>query len=126
MLFQMDLSGGPPDGVFPDFWRDQEVSDDVQEFAERLVRGAWSQRDRLDTAIAEAAQRWRLERMAAVDRNVLRLAAYELLFETDTPAAVIIDEAIEIAKKYGSEDSGRFANGILDGIRKRAERGELG
>jgi len=126
MLFQIDLSGGPPDSVFPDFWGSQDAPEDVRAFAERLVRGACSHQESLDAAIADAAQRWRIERMATVDRNVLRLATFELMFEDDTPSAVILDEAIEIVKKYGSEDSGRYINGILDGIRKKVESGELG
>jgi len=119
MLFQIDLSGGTPDEIFEDFWSPMEVTPEVREFAERLVRGTIDDVESLDTAIAAATEHWRIERMATVDRNVLRLATYELMREPDVPAAVVIDEAIEIAKKYGSEDSGKFINGVLDSIRRR-------
>lgn len=126
MLFQMDLSGDAPEAVFGGFWDSQPTAtDEVRRFAEDLARGAWDAREILDRAIAQCAQNWRLERMAAVDRNVLRLAAFELLYRGDTPAAVAIDEAIEVGRKYGGEDSGRFVNGILDGLRRKVERGEL-
>jgi len=126
MLFQMDLSGDAPERVFDGFWEGQQnASTDVRAFAEELARGAWAVRAVLDAAIVQSAEHWRLERMAAVDRNVLRLAAFELLYRPDTPAAVAIDEAIEIVRKYGSEESGRFINGILDGLRRRMASGEL-
>ena len=122
LLFQMDLSGGSPEDLFPDFWEGLEVPGLVREFAERLVLGTWNESDRLDEEIGLAAVNWRLERMATVDRNVLRLATWEMLFDRETPAAVIIDEAIEIARKFGSEDSGSFINGILDSIKNRVLR----
>lgn len=126
MLFQMDLSGDAPETVFREFWAGQPSAvDEVRSFAEDLAAGTWGARDGLDRAIATCAENWRLERMAAVDRNVLRLAAFELLHRPDTPAAVAIDEAIEVVRKYGSEESARFVNGILDGLRRRIERGEL-
>ena len=126
MLFQMDLSGDPPESVFEAFWDGQQnAPEEVRAFAEDLARGAWSVREPVDEAITACAENWRLQRMAAVDRNVLRLAAFEMMYRPEVPAAVTIDEAIEIVKKYGSEESGRFINGILDGLRRRVERGEL-
>jgi len=125
LLFQMDLSGGKPEDLFEDFWSGLNPSDEVREFAELLVKGTWSKVDFLDAEISRAAENWRIERMAAVDRNVLRLAGWELIFDLDTPPAVILDEAIEVARKYGSEDSGSFINGILDTILKRMEKGDL-
>jgi N utilization substance protein B len=126
MLFQMDLSGDAPEGVFAEFWTGQpDAAEEVRAFAEDLARGAWGFREDLDGAITACADNWRLERMAAVDRNVLRLAAFELLHRPDTPAAVVIDEAIEVVRKYGSEQSARFVNGILDGLKRRVERGDL-
>jgi N utilization substance protein B len=76
-------------------------------------------RERIDEMIRGQADNWRLERMPAVDRNILRLAVYEMLFETDIPKLVVVDEAIELAKKFGSEQSGRFVNGLLDGLLKQ-------
>lgn len=125
ILYQIDLTGGTPEQVFEDFWSSQQVRDEVREFAEALVRGTFEARDTLDEVIAGSSEHWRIERMAAVDRNVIRLAAYELLYRSDTPPVVAIDEAIEIAKRFGSEDSGGFINGVLDSVRRRMERGEV-
>jgi len=125
MLFQIDLTGVRPEEVFGTFWAGQDAGDDTRRFAERLVEGVIAHRQRLDSALAGSAANWRVERMATVDRNVLRMAIYELLLERDTPAAVVLDEAIEVAKKFGSEESGAFINGILDDVRRRVERGEL-
>lgn len=123
MLFQIDLTGASPEAVFEEFWTTLDAAPEVRTFAQRIVRGVWSEKDDLDRRIAEAAENWRLERMAAVDRNVLRAAVFEMTHDPETPRAVVIDEAIEIAKKYGSEDSGKFINGILDAIRRRADSG---
>jgi len=125
ILFQIDLSGGSPDEVFDDFWAGQEVRDEVREFSQALVRGTDRERRALDDLISSAAENWRVERMSVVDRNVLRLATYEMLFEPETPPVVVIDEAIEIAKRFGTEDSGGFINGVLDSIRRRIDRGEV-
>jgi N utilization substance protein B len=125
MLFQIDLTGTTPPDVFGTFWTGQEAGEDVRSFAERLVLGVTHELRALDRAITVSATNWRIERMAVVDRNVLRMAVYELLHDAPTPPAVVIDEAIEVAKKFGSEDSGAFINGILDDVRRRVERGEL-
>jgi N utilization substance protein B len=85
-------------------------------YAKRLVEGTAGHLEELDELIRVQAENWRLERMSAVDRNVLRLAIYELLYETDVPKLVVLDEAIELAKRFGSEQSGRFVNGLLDGL----------
>jgi N utilization substance protein B len=89
------------------------------EYAQVLVRGAIDNRERIDKLIRGQAYQWRLERMPPVDRNILRLAVYEMLEERDTPKLVVLDEAIELAKKFGSEQSGRFVNGLLDGLLKQ-------
>lgn len=123
MLFQIDLTAARPGEVFSAFWEDQNPAPELRAFAERLVEGVRAERERLDRLIAEASEHWRLERMAVVDRNVLRIAVYELLFERDTPAAVVLDEAIEVARKYGSEESAAFVNGVLDAIRRHLGAG---
>lgn len=89
------------------------------QYAQALVRGTLEHRQQIDDMIRGQADNWRLERMPAVDRNILRLAVYEMLFETDIPKLVVVDEAIELAKKFGSEQSGRFVNGLLDGLLKQ-------
>ena len=119
MLFQIDLAGDTPAQVFEHFWEGQPEADaPTRDFAERLVSGVVKERPRLDRTIADHARNWRLERMAVVDRNVLRLAAWELLFDPDTPPPVVIDEAVEVARRFGSEQSSSFINGILDAVRR--------
>lgn len=125
MLFQIDLTGAVAAEVFGEFWVGQEAAEEMRTFAERLVLGVAGERRDLDSAIAASATHWRIERMAVVDRNILRMAVYEMLHETPTPPPVVIDEAVEVAKKFGSEESGSFINGILDDVRRRIERGEL-
>ncbi|MGH9465363.1 MAG: transcription antitermination factor NusB [Thermoanaerobaculia bacterium] len=88
------------------------------EYARFLVTGTLERRADIDQLIAGQAEHWRLERMPAVDRNILRLAVFELLVERDVPKVVVLDEAIELAKKYGGEQSGAFVNGLLDGLLK--------
>lgn len=124
MLFQIDLTGETPAVVMPRYWDDRQVPAEAVAFAERLVLGVEQHRDSLDAEIVGAARNWRLERMATVDRAVLRLAAFELLHEDDVPAPVAIDEAVELAKRFGGADSGAFVNGVLDTIRRRKARGD--
>ncbi len=125
LLFQIDLTSSSGRESFRGFWEAHPTPAEVREFAEKLVEGVDRQREELDRWITAFARHWRLERMPAVDRNVLRLGAYEMLNERDTPLVVAIDEAVDLAKKYGTEDSGAFVNGVLDSIRLRIERGEL-
>jgi N utilization substance protein B len=100
--------------------REGEAPDaETLEFARVLTAGTLERRDALDALIAEKAANWTLPRMAAVDRNVLRLAAFELEARLDTPVGVIIDEAIEIVRKYSAEEATRFVNGVLDGLKAR-------
>jgi len=125
MLFQIDLTAVSPGEVFRSFWGSGEVGPEQREFAESLVLGVHARRSELDRWIRGSAEHWRIERMAVVDRNVLRMAVYEMLGEPPPPAAVVIDEAVEVAKKFGSEESGAFINGILDDIRRRIERRQI-
>jgi N utilization substance protein B len=129
MLYQSDLGGSPLPHIFStfdvseylsgDLGRHKRRVEDAFEYAQTLVRGTVDHRDEIDSMIRGQADNWRLERMPAVDRNILRLAIYEMLYEQDTPKLVVVDEAIELAKKFGSEQSGRFVNGLLDGLLKQ-------
>lgn len=119
ILYQWQLSGEPMAAVIDAFWRVRSGTPAAREMAERLARGASARAGELDAAIAEAATHWRLDRIAPVDRTILRLGAYELGSEPATPAAVVLDEAVELAKRFGEEDSPAFVNGVLDAIRKR-------
>src|ERR1700681_3158261 len=119
MLYQYDLSGNLPETIVSTFEELQKSKPNTREFATKIFHGTVAHIARIDEMIQLQADNWRLSRMAVVDRNIIRLSVYEFLHEDDTPKLVIIDEAIEIAKKFGTEKSSQFINGILDGILKR-------
>ena len=119
LLYQHEHTGADLEVMQRDFDEWTGSTDGVREFADFLLRGTLANLEKLDEELSLQTAHWRLERLAAVDRNILRLAMFELAHVPDTPPAVVIDEAIEIAKKYGAEESGRFVNGVLDGFVKR-------
>ena len=119
LLYQHEHTGADLELMQGDFDEWTGSTDGVREFADFLLRGTLANLEKLDEELSLQTAHWRLERLAAVDRNILRLALFELTHVPDTPPAVVIDEAIEIAKKYGAEESGRFVNGVLDGFVKR-------
>ena len=119
-LYQVDLVGADvPEGAEA-FLREEERDAETRKFALRLLTGTVAHRDEIDAVIQQVAQNWEISRMAVVDRNVLRIAAYELLHCEDIPPKVAINEAIEIGKRYSTQNSGAFINGILDKIMNRA------
>lgn len=121
LLFQLDMRQDKPTlTLFKRFWAGEDAAEDIREFAEDAVRGTIKHLRTIDAKILACAKNWTLERMATVDRNVLRLAAYEILYRMDIPPSVTINEAIELAKKYGTDESGAFVNGILDSIAREA------
>ncbi len=121
-LYQMDVAGAGATHAAPELWRhfdEPETSaapDEARSFANELVSGVVGEREHIDTLIGSAAEHWRLDRLSQVDRNILRIGAYELLRRFDVPASVAIDEAIEIAKRFGTDESANFVNGVLDHI----------
>ena len=118
-LYQLDLQG--EDDPVPheqEFWARHALSGEAKTFAETLVRGTKASQAKIDQMIEQYTENWALERMAAVDRNILRVAVYEMLWTDEAPGKVVINEAIEIAKKFGTKESGRFINGVLDRIHK--------
>ncbi len=119
MLFQHDISGNAPDMITATFEDLQKSKPNTREFATKIFRGTVDHLPEIDDMIQQQAENWRLSRMAVVDRNIIRMSIYEFLHENDTPKLVIIDEAIEIAKKFGTQKSSQFINGILDGILKK-------
>ena len=123
MLFQHDMSGNATEQIIDTFEELQKSKPNTREFAVKIFRGTIEHMPDIDEKIQNQAENWRLSRMAAVDRNIIRMSVYEFLHENDTPKLVIIDEAIEIAKKYGTQKSSQFINGILDGILKRYNLG---
>ncbi len=116
-LFQIDVGGQATEEAIGDVLARGEESG-VSGFVQDVVRGVREDLEALDRRIQSQAQNWTLERMARVDRNILRLGTYELLCRMEVPAAVVINEAVELAKEYGDEGSGRFVNGLLDSIRQ--------
>jgi N utilization substance protein B len=117
MLFQWDMSQQDPTKLEKKFWGGAKAAETTRAFANRLFEGAAREVSALDEMIIKHAENWRFERLAAIDRAILRLAIYELR-ATDTPPKVILNEAVDLAKKFSSEDSGAFVNGILDAFRK--------
>lgn len=118
-LYRMAVTGEAEAG--PVFWEHfGDEGDEVRSFATRLVTGVSAQRERIDGLIGAAAENWRIERIALVDRCVLSVAVYELLVEAQTPVSVVIDEAVEIARRFGEDASAAFVNGVLDRVARLA------
>ena len=123
MLFQLEGSGVSADQAIDLFWRTYEDADpEGKAYADTVLRGVADNVDGIDKKIAAASQNWRLERMSRVDRNLLRLGTWELMFRSDVPRAVILDEAVELAKSFGTDDSSGFVNGVLDRIAENIGR----
>ena len=134
ILYQVELSGGDVSEICEDFWKDRSdlaltnpekeaLENDkkepgIRDYAEKLVRGALANLGAIDATIERFAENWEIGRMACVDRNILRLSAYEVLYLEEIPVKVAINEAVELAKRYGESDSSKFVNGILDRIAK--------
>lgn len=121
MLFQWDITHDSIDQIVSNFFEQQEETQAVGDFARQLVIRTVEHIEKIDALIQRHAEHWRLDRMAIVDRNLLRLATQEFLFDKETPKAVVINEAIEIAQRFSSKESPQFINGILDSIKKELE-----
>ncbi|MBN1687851.1 MAG: transcription antitermination factor NusB [Candidatus Omnitrophica bacterium] len=117
ILYQVEMNPGKLSEIIENFWSHQgQPAKEVQEFAEVLVKGTLQNQQEIDKVISNAAENWELGRMAVVDKNIMRAATYELLYLEDVPQKVSINEAVNMAKKFSQEDSGKFVNGILDKI----------
>lgn len=116
MLYQVDITGGELNQIFYDFWETNESSPEIQSYAESLVSGTSLRLKEIDEVLAKYAENWNLERMAVVDRNILRLSTFELLYLDEIPPKVAINEAVNLAKKFSQLESGKFVNGVLDKI----------
>ena len=122
MLFQSDMGKQGPEAVRKSFWAERnDVDEEVRGFADDLFRVAEERREEIDRVIEAHAQHWRMDRMAAVDRNVMRAAVAEFLAYSTTPRPVIINEALEIARKYSSPEAVNFINGVLDSVARELE-----
>lgn len=122
LLFSMEASGQTADEAAKEFWHTFEADPEGREYAESIVRGVETAKTEIDELIVQSAKNWRLERMTRIDRNLLRLGVYELAHRKDVPRAVVIDEAVELAKAFGNENSAPFVNGILDAIADKLGR----
>jgi len=120
ILFQLEFDDSDPDDVLNQFWKGKRASREIKEYCGYLVKGVTSHQDSIDRLIQSASEHWRLSRMAVVDRNILRMAVFELFYEEELAPAIVINEAIEIAKKFSSDQAAHFINGILDALRKQS------
>jgi len=119
MLYQWDMTRGAMDDVIDSYWKVRSTTDQTRSMAERLARGAQGQVERIDREITAVSKNWRFDRIAAVDRNIIRIGVFELVNDAETPSAVVIDEAVEMARRFGEADSTAFVNGVLDAIMRR-------
>jgi N utilization substance protein B len=121
VLYGLDTQGGELSDAIALFWANfdntfEEMSEDVKKFSDEIIEGAWKNRGEIDKLISGNSENWTIGRMSRVDKSILRMAVYELLFRPDIPPKVTLNEAIDLGKIYGSENSGSFINGILDAL----------
>jgi len=116
VLYEIEMTDYPIGQIFEEFWKANPNPDEVREFTERIVKGTAEKRAQIDEVLVRYTENWNLDRMAIVDRNILRYSTYELLYMDDIPPKVSINEAVNLAKKYSQEESGKFVNGVLDKI----------
>ncbi|UCB57471.1 MAG: transcription antitermination factor NusB [Candidatus Omnitrophota bacterium] len=121
-LYRIDITKEEFPCVLSEFWREHKAEKEVKDFAIQLIQGTQANLARIDSVITKYAQNWQLKRMAVIDRNILRLGCFELLFLEDVPPKVAINEAVELAKRYGDTESSKFVNGILDKIHNAESR----
>jgi len=125
ILYQIDMTGDPADAVLERFWQDTKHSADIRGFATKLVKGASENLADIDALISQRSENWQIYRMPAIDRSILRLGVYELLYRDDIPPKVAINEAVELANNYSTPDSGKFINGILDKLMIREQASSI-
>ncbi len=123
MLYELEIRKEPLSSFLTDFWKSpfnerEAAEDQVKDFANALVKGTFEHLEDIDKLISTYAKNWQLKRMAVIDKNIIRMGAFELLFLKDTPPKVALNEAVELAKRYGDIESSKFVNGILDRINK--------
>ena len=116
VLYQLDVRTEPLEEVLPFYWEQYPADEEVRTYAERVLKGTVEHQAAIDAVLAKYTDNWDLARMAVIDRNILRYATYELLYLPDIPPKVVINEAVNAAKKYSLADSGKFVNGVLDKI----------
>ena len=122
MLYQLETNGSDPERALLAYCESFPYQQDIMEYAKSILSGVNREKEKIDTYIEDACENWRMDRITYVDKGIMRLSVYEMLFSTDVPPKVAIDEALELAKKYGSEDSREFINGVLDRIMREHYR----
>jgi N utilization substance protein B len=118
ILFRLEFENKQIEKTLDQYWKSKKASEEIKEYSTWLVNGIISDQAKIDNIIQQVSEHWRISRMALVDRNILRMAVFELLYEENIAPAIVINEAIEIAKKYSGEEAATFVNGILDAVRK--------
>ena len=118
ILFRLEFGNKQIEKTLNQYWESRKTPEEIKEYSTWLVNGITSDQTKIDNIIQKVSEHWRISRMALVDRNILRMAVFELLYEKNIAPAIIINEAIEIAKKYSGDEAATFVNGILDAIRK--------
>ena len=118
ILFRLEFENKQIEKTLDQYWKNKKASEEIKEYSTWLVNGVISDQAKIDNIIQQVSEHWRISRMALVDRNILRMAVFELLYEENIAPAIVINEAIEIAKKYSGEEAATFVNGILDAVRK--------
>jgi len=116
ILYQIDITNDPCGEVLDRFWQGAKCNPEVRSFATQLVQGTYDNLTEIDAFISRYSENWEIDRMPIIDRNILRFAIYELLYRDDIPPKVTINEAVDLANKFSTQNSGRFVNGILDKI----------
>ncbi len=123
ILYSVDVRKDPPLECSGIFWESHQfIKGEIRKFSELLVEGVFNNKDFIDSTISKYATNWQIKRMPIIDRNILRIATFEILLSSDIPPKVSINEAIEMAKRYGDKDSGKFVNGVLDKINKSEKK----
>lgn len=122
ILFQIEFEDSEFDTIVAQYWENRKIHEEIKEYSTWLVSGIIAHKGEIDDTIQSVSEHWRISRMALVDRNILRMAVFEILYEENIDTAVIINEAIEIARKYSGNEAAAFVNGILDGARKKLEK----
>ena len=118
ILFRLEFENKQIEKTLDQYWKSKKASEEIKEYSTWLVNGVISYQAKIDNIIQQVSEHWRISRMALIDRNILRMAVFELLYEEKIAPAIVINEAIEIAKKYSGEEAATFVNGILDAVRK--------
>jgi len=122
ILFQLEFEDIESDTVVVQYWKNRKIHKDIKEYSTFLVSGIISHMGEIDDTIQSVSEHWRISRMALVDRNILRMAVFEIVYEENIDSAVVINEAIEIARKYSGDEAATFVNGVLDAARKKMKK----